>query len=91
MGKLAINELQKKIPSMDDLENAVESTEVSAWYEQQPRKGYSKVASSKRDLNVTEVAITKRSVGESASGVKSQTTPATDATINQKRMNLSRK
>ena len=32
---------------MDDLENAVESTEVSAWYEQQPRKGYSKVTSSK--------------------------------------------
>ena len=47
LGKLAIDELQKKVPSMDDLENAVESTEVSGWYEQQPRKGYSKVASSK--------------------------------------------
>ena len=44
LGKLAIDELQKKTPSLDDLENAVESTEVSAWYEQQPRKGYSKVA-----------------------------------------------
>ena len=44
LGKLAIDELQKKTPSLDELENAVESTEVSAWYEQQPRKGYSKVA-----------------------------------------------
>ena len=30
LGKLAIDELQKKSPSMDDLENALESTEVSA-------------------------------------------------------------
>ena len=52
LGKLAIDELQKKSPSMDDLENAVESTEVSAWYEQQPRKGYSKVASSKASKKV---------------------------------------
>ena len=44
LGKLANDELQKKTPSLDALENAVESTEVSAWYEQQPRKGYSKVA-----------------------------------------------
>ena len=29
LGKLAIDELQKKAPSMDDLENAVESTEES--------------------------------------------------------------
>ena len=47
IGKLAIVELQKKIPSLDDLENAVQSTEVSAWYETQSRKGYSKVASAK--------------------------------------------
>ena len=39
LGKLAIDELQKKTPSLDDLENAVESTEMSAWYEEQPRKG----------------------------------------------------
>ena len=42
LGKLAIVELQTKVPSMDDLENAVGSTELSAWYEQQPRKEYSK-------------------------------------------------
>ena len=36
---------------MDDLENAVESTEVSAWYEQQPRKGYSKVANASTKAN----------------------------------------
>ena len=47
MGKLAIDELQKKVPLLDDLENAVESTEVSAWYEHQSRKGYRKVAISK--------------------------------------------
>merc|ERR1711893_405978 len=45
---MGIDELQKKVPSMDDLENAVESTEVSTWYELQPRKGYSKVPSSKQ-------------------------------------------
>ena len=44
LGKLTIDELQKKVPSLDDLENAVESTEVSACYEHQSRKGYSKVA-----------------------------------------------
>ena len=33
---------------MDDLENAVQNTEVSAWYETQSRKGYSKVASTKQ-------------------------------------------
>ena len=47
LGKLAIDELHKKTPSLDDLENAVQSTEVSAWYETQTRKGYSKVASAK--------------------------------------------
>ena len=35
LGKLAIDELQKKVPSLDNLENAVQSTEVSAWYETQ--------------------------------------------------------
>ena len=30
LGKLAIDKLQKKTPSLDDLENAVQSTEVSA-------------------------------------------------------------
>ena len=39
LGKLAIDELQKK--------NAVQSTEVSAWYETETRKGHSKVASAK--------------------------------------------
>ena len=47
LGKLAIDELQKKTPSLDDLENAVQSTEVSACYETQTRKGYSKAASAK--------------------------------------------
>ena len=48
LGKLAIDELQKEVPSLDNLENAVEATEVSAWYEHQSsRKGYSKVAISK--------------------------------------------
>ena len=48
LGKLAIDELQKKTPSLDDLENAVQATEVSAWYETQTRKGYSKIASAKQ-------------------------------------------
>ena len=48
IAKLAMDELQKQIPSMDDLENAVQNTEVSAWYESQSRKGYSKVASTKQ-------------------------------------------
>ena len=48
LGKLAIDELQKKVPSLDDLENAVQATEVSAWYETQIRKGYSKIASTKQ-------------------------------------------
>ena len=39
LGKLAIDKLQKKNPSLDDLENAVQATEVSAWYETQTRKG----------------------------------------------------
>ena len=51
LGKLAIDELQKKTPYMDDLENAVESTEVSAWYEQQPLKGYSKAANANSKAN----------------------------------------
>ena len=46
--KLAIDELQKKTPSLDDLESAVQATEVSAWYETQTRKGYSKIASAKQ-------------------------------------------
>ena len=33
---------------MVDLENAVQTTEVSAWYETQSRKGFSKVASTKQ-------------------------------------------
>ena len=48
IAKIAMDELHKKIPSMDDLENAVQNTEVSAWYESQSRKGYSKVASTKQ-------------------------------------------
>ena len=44
LGKLAIDELKKEIPSLDDLEYTVEATEVSAWYEQQPKRGYSKIA-----------------------------------------------
>ena len=48
IAKLAIDELQKQSPSLDDLENAVQTTEVSAWYESQSRKGYSKVASTKQ-------------------------------------------
>ena len=44
LGKLAIDELNKKNPSVDELETIVEATEVSPWYEQQPKKGYSKVA-----------------------------------------------
>ena len=49
----------RKTPSMDDLENAVESTEVSAWYEQQPRKGYSKVANASTKLtnNIPNVIV----------------------------------
>ena len=31
IAKLAMDELQKQIPSMDDLETAVQNTEVSAW------------------------------------------------------------
>ena len=45
LGKLAIDELNKKKLSLDELEAIVEATEVSPWYEQQPKKGYSKVAS----------------------------------------------
>ena len=45
LGKLAIDELKKQKPSLDELEYVVEATEVSAWYEQQPKRGYSKVAS----------------------------------------------
>ena len=45
LGKLAIDELKKQKPSLDELEYVVEFTEVSAWYEQQPKRGYSKVAS----------------------------------------------
>ena len=37
IAKLAIDELQKQSPSLDDLENAVQTTEVSAWYESQSR------------------------------------------------------
>ena len=48
IGKLTIDELQTKVPSLDDLENAVQATEVSAWYETQTRKGYSKIASTKQ-------------------------------------------
>ena len=40
--KIAMEELQKDIPSMDDLENAVQNIKVSAWYESQSRKGYSR-------------------------------------------------
>ena len=54
LGKHAIDELQKKVPSLDDLENAVQSTEVSAWYETQSRKGYSKVAVSKTNKQCSE-------------------------------------
>ena len=48
IAKIAMDELQKQIPSMDDLETAVQKTEVSAWCEPQSRKGYSKLASTKQ-------------------------------------------
>ena len=37
--------LLSKTPSLDELEAIVEATEVSPWYKQQPKKGFSKVAS----------------------------------------------
>ena len=43
-----MDELQKEMPSMADLETAVQNTEVSVWYEQQSKKGYSKLASTKQ-------------------------------------------
>ena len=39
LGKLAIDELKKQTPSLDELESVVEATEVSVWYEQQPKRG----------------------------------------------------
>ena len=47
LDKLAIDELQQKVTSLNNQENAVQSTEVSAWYDTQSRKGYSKVAAAK--------------------------------------------
>ena len=43
-----MDELQKEMPSMDDLETAVQNTEVSVWYEQQSKRGYSKLATTRQ-------------------------------------------
>merc|ERR1711873_165967 len=46
--KLAMDELQKPSPSIDDLETAVQNTEVSVWYGQETKKGYGKLATTRQ-------------------------------------------
>ena len=44
MSKLAIDELEKKTPSLKRLTNAVKGMEASQWYNPNSQKGYSKAA-----------------------------------------------
>ena len=92
LGKLAIDELQKEVPSLDNLENAVEATEVSAWYEHQSsRKGYSKVAISKTSKQCSKCNRQGHSQ-EECWGVckwcKKSNHPAVDATTSLRTMEL---
>ena len=47
ISKIAMDELQKDVPSIDDLETAVQNTEVTVWYDQQNKKGYGKLATTR--------------------------------------------